>query len=155
QSDAAGPIAPSRAATRAPAATTTFANPSRHPAPISPRIVRSPRDPAATGPELMPGDFRRTLLAGRWGHPPSGPSSSPDPHKREIRSVSATEMRPSRGSGHEGLRLVGGVMAEDQEAADLLPLVYDELRALAARYLRNERPGVTLQPTVLVHEAYL
>lgn len=41
-------------------------------------------------------------------------------------------------------------------AADaLLPLVYDELRSLARRYLRAERPGVTLQPTALVHEAYL
>ncbi len=37
---------------------------------------------------------------------------------------------------------------------DLLPLVYDELRSLAARYLRRERPEHTLQPTALVHEAY-
>jgi RNA polymerase sigma factor (TIGR02999 family) len=37
----------------------------------------------------------------------------------------------------------------------LLPLVYDELRALAARYMRRERCGHTLQPTALVHEAYL
>jgi RNA polymerase sigma-70 factor, ECF subfamily len=37
----------------------------------------------------------------------------------------------------------------------LLPLVYDELRRLAAHYLRGERPGQTLQPTALVHEAYL
>jgi RNA polymerase sigma factor (TIGR02999 family) len=36
-----------------------------------------------------------------------------------------------------------------------LPLVYDELRALAARYLRNERVDHTLQPTALVNEAYL
>lgn len=40
-------------------------------------------------------------------------------------------------------------------AARLLPLVYDELRALAASYLRGERPGATLQPTAIVHEAYL
>lgn len=38
---------------------------------------------------------------------------------------------------------------------DLLPLVYDELRALASVYLRNERSEHTLQPTALVHEAYL
>ncbi len=44
---------------------------------------------------------------------------------------------------------------DEHAAADLLPLVYDELRALAARYLRAERPGSTLQPTALVHEAYL
>lgn len=36
-----------------------------------------------------------------------------------------------------------------------MPHVYDELRALAANYLRRERPDHTLQPTALVHEAYL
>ena len=40
-------------------------------------------------------------------------------------------------------------------AAALLPVVYEELRRLAAAYLRRERPGQTLQPTALVHEAYL
>ncbi len=39
--------------------------------------------------------------------------------------------------------------------ADLLPLVYDELRALAARRLAGEAPGQTLQATALVHEAWL
>lgn len=44
----------------------------------------------------------------------------------------------------------------DRAALDaLLPLVYDELRCLAARYLARERPDHTLQPTALVHEAYL
>jgi RNA polymerase sigma factor (TIGR02999 family) len=38
---------------------------------------------------------------------------------------------------------------------DLLPLVYDELRKLAAHKMASERPGQTLQPTALVHEAYL
>jgi len=38
---------------------------------------------------------------------------------------------------------------------DLLPLVYGELRSLAANYLRRERSAHTLQPTALVHEAYL
>ena len=37
----------------------------------------------------------------------------------------------------------------------LMPLVYAELRRLAAHYLRGERPGQTLQPTALVHEAYM
>ena len=37
----------------------------------------------------------------------------------------------------------------------LMPLVYDELRRLAAKYLRRERANHTLQPTALVHEAYL
>jgi RNA polymerase sigma factor (TIGR02999 family) len=42
-----------------------------------------------------------------------------------------------------------------QAAAELLPLVYEELRRLAARKLANESPGQTLQATALVHEAYL
>ena len=44
----------------------------------------------------------------------------------------------------------------DPEAPDkLMPLVYDELRRIASQYLRRERPDHTLQPTALVHEAYL
>ena len=44
----------------------------------------------------------------------------------------------------------------DEQALDrLMPLVYDELRRLASRYLRRERPDHTLQTTALVHEAYL
>jgi RNA polymerase sigma factor (TIGR02999 family) len=44
---------------------------------------------------------------------------------------------------------------EPQAAEELLPLVYDELRRLAAQRLAQERPGQTLQPTALVHEAYV
>src|SRR6516225_5041152 len=44
---------------------------------------------------------------------------------------------------------------DPQAAADLLPLVYDELRKLAAARLADEKPGQTLEPTALVHEAYL
>jgi RNA polymerase sigma factor (TIGR02999 family) len=44
---------------------------------------------------------------------------------------------------------------EPRAAADLLPLVYDELRRLAAARLANEKAGHTLQPTALVHEAYV
>jgi RNA polymerase sigma factor (TIGR02999 family) len=45
---------------------------------------------------------------------------------------------------------------DDPQSVDsLLPLVYQELRRLAASYLRRERPGQTLQPTALVNEAYL
>lgn len=44
----------------------------------------------------------------------------------------------------------------DQSAINrLMPLVYNELRRLAASYLRRERPGHTLEPTALVHEAFL
>jgi RNA polymerase sigma factor (TIGR02999 family) len=42
-----------------------------------------------------------------------------------------------------------------QAAAELLPLVYEELRRLAAARLARENPGHTLQPTALVHEAYM
>lgn len=42
-----------------------------------------------------------------------------------------------------------------QASAELLPLVYKQLRALAARRMRKERPDLTLQATALVHEAYL
>ena len=44
----------------------------------------------------------------------------------------------------------------DQQAlATLMPIVYDEMRRLAASYLRRERPGQTLQATALVHEVYM
>ncbi|MBA3296785.1 MAG: sigma-70 family RNA polymerase sigma factor [Acidobacteria bacterium] len=47
-------------------------------------------------------------------------------------------------------------MTESRQSLDsLLPLVYKELRRLAAGYIRREKPGQTLQPTALVHEAYL
>jgi RNA polymerase sigma factor (TIGR02999 family) len=44
---------------------------------------------------------------------------------------------------------------DPQAAAQLLPLVYEELRALAAQRFAQEKPGQTLQATALVHEAYL
>jgi len=44
---------------------------------------------------------------------------------------------------------------DPRAAADLLPLVYDELRRLAAYQMAKEAPGQTLQPTALVHEAWL
>ena len=44
---------------------------------------------------------------------------------------------------------------DERALATLMPLVYDELRRLAARYMRRERPGQTLQATALVHDAYL
>jgi RNA polymerase sigma factor (TIGR02999 family) len=53
-------------------------------------------------------------------------------------------------------RLLDAAAAGDRRAAaDLLPLVYAELRALAAARMTAERDGHTLQPTALVHEAYL
>jgi RNA polymerase sigma factor (TIGR02999 family) len=53
-------------------------------------------------------------------------------------------------------RILSAIEQGDASAAEqLLPLVYDELRRLAAQKLAGEKPGQTLQPTALVHEAYL
>lgn len=53
-------------------------------------------------------------------------------------------------------QILSAVAAGDpRAAAELMPLVYDELRQLAAARLANEKSGQTLQPTALVHEAYL
>jgi RNA polymerase sigma factor (TIGR02999 family) len=53
-------------------------------------------------------------------------------------------------------RILEAVAHGDPAAADdLLPLVYEELRKLAAQKMANEAPGQTLQPTALVHEAWL
>ena len=53
-------------------------------------------------------------------------------------------------------RILSAIEQGDPKAVDqLLPLVYDELRKLAAARLAHEAPGQTLQPTALVHEAYL
>lgn len=57
---------------------------------------------------------------------------------------------------HDVTQYLSDIEAGDpQAAAKLLPLVYDELRQLAAMRLAHERPGQTLQATALVHEAYL
>jgi RNA polymerase sigma factor (TIGR02999 family) len=56
----------------------------------------------------------------------------------------------------EVTRILAAIEGGDQQAAaQLLPLVYDELRRLAAQRLANEQSGQTLQATALVHEAYL
>jgi RNA polymerase sigma factor (TIGR02999 family) len=56
----------------------------------------------------------------------------------------------------EVTRILSAIGQGDPQAAEqLLPLVYDELRKLAAERLAHEKPGQTLQATALVHEAYL
>src|SRR5664279_1771833 len=53
-------------------------------------------------------------------------------------------------------RILAGIEQGDPRAAEqLLPLVYEELRKLAAQKMAQENPGQTLQATALVHEAYL
>ena len=57
---------------------------------------------------------------------------------------------------NEVTRVLSAIEAGDPHAAEqLLPLVYQELRQLAAHKLAQEKPGQTLQATALVHEAYL
>jgi RNA polymerase sigma factor (TIGR02999 family) len=69
--------------------------------------------------------------------PPDSPS------RADGRSAHATQLLISLGQGHDPAR------------EELLRLVYDELRRLARGYLARERNSHTLQPTALVHEAYL
>lgn len=60
------------------------------------------------------------------------------------------------GSMSEVTQILNAIGAGDRQAsADLLPLVYDELRRLASAKMAQERPGQTLQATALVHEAFL
>jgi hypothetical protein len=60
------------------------------------------------------------------------------------------------GIPHDVTGILRAIEAGDPHAAgQLLPLVYDQLRQLAAARLAHEKPGQTLQPTALVHEVYL
>ncbi len=69
---------------------------------------------------------------------------------------SSTEMTEPHESSSDLRTLLDAARCGQASAAEqLLPLVYDELRALAASFLAQERPAHTLQPTALVHEAYI
>jgi RNA polymerase sigma factor (TIGR02999 family) len=56
---------------------------------------------------------------------------------------------------NEVTQILDAIERGEAQAADLLPLVYEELRKLAASRMANEQAGQTLQPTALVHEAWL
>src|SRR5262249_56930798 len=109
-----------------------------------------------------------------------GVPKKPEPRRRAAGRISGGPPRPldwpvgptPRRAGTEGLsqpahgasvppmsevsRILSAIEQGDPHAAgQLLPLVYDELRQLAAHRLAHETPGQTLQPTALVHEAYL
>lgn len=58
-------------------------------------------------------------------------------------------------NGHMIAEILSSDCSDAETSEQLLPLLYDELRRLARRQLARERPGLTLQPTALVHEAYL
>jgi RNA polymerase sigma factor (TIGR02999 family) len=70
--------------------------------------------------------------------------------------LASEPMDASRSDESDATRLLSAVEQGDAKAAgELLDLVYDELRRLAAFKLAQESPGQTLQPTALVHEAWL
>lgn len=71
-------------------------------------------------------------------------------------STTAPPPAPSHETTHDVTRLLVDLQRGADGAADrLVPLVYDELHKLAVHYMRAERGDHTLQPTALVHEAYL
>jgi RNA polymerase sigma factor (TIGR02999 family) len=73
-----------------------------------------------------------------------------------IRARFSTQTLPMAASGGDVTRLLNDLSAGRPDAmAELLPLVYADLRQRARRYMRQERGGHTLQPTALVHEAFL
>jgi RNA polymerase sigma-70 factor (ECF subfamily) len=63
-------------------------------------------------------------------------------------------MDNSNENGAATALLLASSAGDTQARERMLPIIYGELRNLAAQYLRRERPGHTLQPTALVHEAY-
>lgn len=76
------------------------------------------------------------------------------------RLVATTQLTPAPAAGGDGAHGVFASGSNHPRAhaaalADVMPQVYEELRRLAAAYLRGERVEHTLQPTALVHEAYL
>src|SRR5258708_6372302 len=89
--------------------------------------------------------------AGTWGHN-SRPSHTSRPIGTKIERLHGVCVEPAG----EVTILLGRIESGGQDAlAALMPLVYKELRRLAGHFLREERVGHTLQPTALVHEAYL
>src|SRR5262249_29196431 len=82
-----------------------------------------------------------------------GPSSA----RRLVRAVVMNcQRKRARVTVHDATEAINAIeCSETLAASKLLPLVYDELRKLAAKKLAQEKPGQTLDPTGLVHEAYL
>src|SRR5262249_29101935 len=120
----------------------------------------------------QPGFFQR-FRASKFSHPMESSSDNCRSRCERVRGPPIYADADPRGEPSDGARRGGGVspgtfaMSDvtrilsaiehgDPKAADeLLPLVYQELRRLAARRLSQEKPGQTLQATALVHEAYL
>lgn len=88
---------------------------------------------------------------------PANPSSALRPVESEMDSGTSAARARSSPSGPPGVtRLLSAWRSGDAHALEqLTPLVYDELRELAHRYMRRERHNHTLQATAVVHEAYV
>ncbi|MDQ6808181.1 MAG: sigma-70 family RNA polymerase sigma factor [Verrucomicrobiota bacterium] len=83
-------------------------------------------------------------------------SSQDPPWLSKVRSTQNSELNSQPDGANQVTRILQDWGSGDGDAAArLMPLVYDELRHLARDYLRRERGDHTLQPTALVHEAYL
>src|SRR5262245_59861038 len=75
---------------------------------------------------------------------------------RQVQLLAAKEAPMTTPTPQDVTQLLDAVSAGDSRAAgELLPLVYDQLRKLARARMSREKAGATLQPTALVHEAYL
>src|SRR6476646_3778304 len=84
------------------------------------------------------------------------PRQATSPPFRQERHMPSAQDRSDSACAEAVTRLLNEAGAGNSRAsADLLPLVYERLRALAGRKMRQERPDQTLQATALVHEAYL
>jgi hypothetical protein len=82
----------------------------------------------------------------------AGPNGNPPGGAARAQIEDAVGWPVAAGSMTDVTRILSAVERGDPKAADqLLPLVYDELRRLAAQRLAHERPGQTLQATALVH----
>src|SRR4051812_6845234 len=95
-------------------------------------------------------------IFGREAHPPPENLLGGHPvtveHGRDSGCLQTAASIPM----NEVTRILSAIEQGDSRAgADLLPLVYGELRRLAKQRLAREKPGQTLQATALVHEAYL
>src|SRR5262249_36013025 len=87
---------------------------------------------------------------------PRAPVSDSATHSRSWSGRPAGSSSPSVSPMSDVTRILSAIEHGDPQAAEqLLPLVYQELRTLAAQKLAQEKPGQTLQATALVHEAYL
>lgn len=104
---------------------------------------RSPFDPGHAGTAQGPAGESDEIRDSSEKSVPAGPPPW-------AQSDSAASQGPPARS-----QMPQGHPRDQPESESLLAEVYDELRALAEGYLRGERPGHTLQPTALVHEAFL